>query len=138
MKKKPPFAKRYLSYCHTLEITVAVTATSIEVLGRADGSWHVSLVILIKFSSNCTVVILIKFSSNSTVVILRLQAAILQHATEYITSMEKDKTKLQIQLEHTKRMLSQLGQDRMITDTYVSNSPPPSKRKKRDTGNYGS
>lgn len=50
--------------------------------------------------------------------------------------MEKDKTRLQVQLDHTKRMLLELGHDRVVPETYVSCLPPPSKRKKRDTGIY--
>ncbi|XP_059147400.1 uncharacterized protein LOC131935100 [Physella acuta] len=61
------------------------------------------------------------------------KAAILQHTTEYITALEKDKTRLQMQLDHSKMLLAELGQDRVVTDTYVSSSPPPTKRKKRDT-----
>lgn len=61
------------------------------------------------------------------------KAAILQHTTEYITSLANDKSRLEIQLDHSKRLLAELGQDRLVTDSYVSSSPPPSKRKKRDT-----
>ncbi|XP_005090777.1 probable serine/threonine-protein kinase drkD isoform X2 [Aplysia californica] len=61
------------------------------------------------------------------------KAAILQHTTEYITSLEKDKTRMQLQVEHLKHVLAELGQERVVTDPYISSSPPPSKRKKRDT-----
>ncbi|CAL1544407.1 unnamed protein product [Lymnaea stagnalis] len=61
------------------------------------------------------------------------KAAILQHTTEYITTLANDKSRLEIQLDHSKRLLAELGQDRLVTDSYVSSSPPPSKRKKRDT-----
>ncbi|KAH9504820.1 Transcription factor AP-4 [Bulinus truncatus] len=51
-------------------------------------------------------------------------AAILQHTTEYITNLEKEKTRLQAQLEHSKRLLTELGQDQssdegvgMLSDT---------------------
>ncbi|CAG5124077.1 unnamed protein product [Candidula unifasciata] len=61
------------------------------------------------------------------------KAAILQQASDYICSLEKEKGRLQLQLDHTQGLLSGLGQDRPVTDAYVSSSPPPSKRKKRDT-----
>ncbi|BFZ24385.1 hypothetical protein BsWGS_27424 [Bradybaena similaris] len=61
------------------------------------------------------------------------KAAILQQASEHICSLEQEKSRLQLQLDHTKGLLSGLGQERLVTDAYVSSSPPPSKRKKRDT-----
>ncbi|KAK0045990.1 serine/threonine-protein kinase drkD isoform X3 [Biomphalaria pfeifferi] len=61
------------------------------------------------------------------------KAAILQHTIEYITSLEQDKIKLQAQLDHTRRLLTELGQDRVMAEPYMTSTPPPTKRKKRDT-----
>ncbi|GFN82546.1 transcription factor ap-4-like [Plakobranchus ocellatus] len=66
------------------------------------------------------------------------KAAILQHTTEFITSLEKEKRRLQLQVEHYMSQLSNMGsqgQDRAAAgaDNFVACSPPPSKRKKRIT-----
>ncbi|KAK3785519.1 hypothetical protein RRG08_048653 [Elysia crispata] len=67
------------------------------------------------------------------------KAAILQHTTEYITSLEKEKRRLQLQVDHYMRLLSDMGtqgQERTSvtsTDGFAACTPPPSKRKKRIT-----
>ncbi|GFR64566.1 transcription factor AP-4-like [Elysia marginata] len=67
------------------------------------------------------------------------KAAILQQTTEYITALEKDKRRLQLQVDHYTLLLSDMGtqgQQRTAstgTDGFVACTPPPSKRKKRIT-----
>ncbi|RUS78310.1 hypothetical protein EGW08_013914 [Elysia chlorotica] len=67
------------------------------------------------------------------------KAAILQHTTEYITSLEKEKRRLQLQVDHYMRVLADMGtqgQERATltgTDGFAACTPPPSKRKKRIT-----
>lgn len=62
------------------------------------------------------------------------KASILQHTTEYITSLEKDKRRLQMQVDHYTRLFADMGtQGQQGTDGFVACTPPPSKRKKRIT-----
>ncbi len=56
------------------------------------------------------------------------QAAILQQTSEYIGSLESEKTRLLTQNEQLKRMMAEMSRE---NEQQIS---PPPKRKKRDTG----
>lgn len=59
------------------------------------------------------------------------KAAILQQTSEYIHSLEQEKTKLLSQNAHLKSLLNEMKKERLC-DSVFHDSPPP-KRKKRDT-----